>query len=312
MASVISSFPCINNDMINEVYNYEYGYLFCYNNGSRICRIDTEKISEDSEVFMVNDNTGIWNPDEYNIGIKKRFEFKRNHILFGENGIACSSAVLGTAVVWTSPDSKQRGIIQVGEIRNDDEEISFDMEYFFEKAQLRGDVTFTEVLYIKKPGSPSEDEQHLANECGCIVGELENYYLRFDGNGSIFPIYEISDKNKPLWTLICDWEDPRYDSFSECIAIYINNAHKNYKYLDKSKRTYDGQLLKEIIASALTIVITKLKNEACWDDIAGGNAEFDDGSVAQAVSYFITTLGWNVTKPELLSYSIREFFDERM
>ena len=70
--------------------------------------------------------------------------------------------------------------------------------------------------------------------------------------------------------------------------------------------------MKEIISSALTIVIMKLQNESCWNDIVLGNAEFDEGSVAQAVSYFITTLGWRVDKPENISESIRKFFDERM
>ncbi|MFW2491719.1 hypothetical protein ACN077_24655 [Clostridium chromiireducens] len=313
MASAISSFPCINLDMIDTICIYEGGYSFCYKSGNGIQPLIAEKISEDSAIYTASDSKGIWNCDNYNIGIIKHYEFKNISILFGENGIACRDSVIGAAIVWTSPDSKQRGVINVGEIRNNCEELSFHTEYFFEKAQLRGDIRFSTILYIKKCGNPSDNEQHLANECGCILGELDNYYLRLDGNGSMFPIYEISDKKKPLWTLSCEWEDPRYDSFSESIAININTAHKNYKNLDKSKVIhYDEQLMKEIISSALTIVIMKLKSEACWNDIATGYTQFEDGSVAQAVSYFITTLGWNVDKAENISRSIREFFDERM
>ncbi|MFT5874840.1 MAG: hypothetical protein ACI8WT_003819 [Clostridium sp.] len=261
---------------------------------------------------MIKDSIGIWNPDEYNLIINRQYKFNNYNIIFGEKGIACSDSMIGIAVVWTSADSKQRGIIEVGEINNTNEELHFSMEYFFDKAQLRGDIEFTTILYIKNTGNPLRNEQHLANSCGCIVGEIDKFYLRLDGTGSIFPIYEINDLYKPLWYLNCEWEDPRYDDFVECVSIYINSGHKNYKYLDKTRRTYDEQLLKEIMASALTIVITKLRSETFWDSIAGGTAEFEDGSIAQAVSYFIKTLGWNVTKPELLSYSIRKFFDERM
>lgn len=313
MASAISSFPCIDEDMAQKVYFNENQYSFYYDNGSSRCELISEKMSDDSEVYTVNDSEGIWNPNDYNIGLHRHFEFKDVNILFGENGVACTDAVIGVGIVWTSTDSKQRGVIPVGEIHNNCNKISFDADFMFEEAQLRGEILLSTILYIKKAGMVLEGEQHLANECGCILGELDFYNLKIDGNGSIFPIYEFSDKNKPLWTLSCEWEDPRYDSFSESIFININKAHKNYRKLDKSKPiVYDDQLMKEIISGALTIIIMKLQNESCWNDIALGNAEFDEGSVAQAVSYFITTLGWKVDKPESISESIRKFFDERM
>lgn len=312
MPAAISSFPMITEDMLKDISIEMSEYSFGYMENSKKNFLDCERISDDSLIYMIKDNEGIWNPDEYNFSINRQYKFNNYNTLFGENGIACSDSVVGIAVVWTSANSKQRGIIDVGEINNKYEELYFNMEYFFDKAQLRGDVEFTTIIYIKNPGNPLSNEQHLANSCGCIVGEIDKLYLRLDGIGSMFPIYEINDSDKPLWYLNCEWEDPRYDDFAECVSIYINTGHKNYKYLDKTKRTYDEQLLKEIMASALTIVITKLRSEIFWDSIVSGTAEFEDGSVAQAVSYFVTTLGWNVTKPELLSYSIRKFFDERM
>jgi len=312
MPVAISSFPMITEDMLKDINIEMSEYSFGYMENGKKNFLGCERISDDSAIYMINDIEGVWNPDEYNFSINRQYKFNYYSTLFGEKGIACSDSVIGIAVVWTSPDSKQRGIIDVGEMKNIYEEVHFDMEYYFDKAQIRGDVEFTTIIYIKNPGNPLSNEQHLANSCGCIVGEIDKLYLRFDGTGSMFPIYEINDLDKPLWYLNCEWEDPRYEDFAECVSIHINTGHKNYKYLDKAKRTYDEQLLKEIMASALTIVITKLRSETFWDSIISGTAEFDDGSVAQAASYFITTLGWNVTKPELLSYSIRKFFDERM
>lgn len=312
MPAAISSFPMITDDMIKDMSIEKSEYSFCYVESRKKNFLNCEKISDDSEIYMINDNEGIWNLDEYNFGINREYKINNYYILFGEKGIACSDSVVGIAVVWTSADSKQRGIIEVGEIHNTCEELYFNMEYFFNKAQLRGDVEFTTIIYIKDYGNPLSNEHHLANSCGCIVGEVDKFYLRLDGGGSMFPVYEINELDKPLWYLNCEWEDPRYDDFAECVSIYINTGHKNYKYLDKTKRTYDEQLLKEIMASALTIVITKLRIEVFWDSIVSGTAEYEDGSVAHAINYFITTLGWNVAKPELLSYSIRKFFDERM
>lgn len=312
MPAAISSFPMITEEMLNDINIEMSEYSFGYVENSKKNYLNCERISEDSAICMISDTEGIWNPDEYNLSINRKYKFNNYYILFGENGIACSDSVVGLAVVWTSADSKQRGVIEVGEIHSTYEELYFNMEYFFLKAQLRGDVEFTTIIYIKNSGKPSSNEKHLANSCGCIVGEIDKFYLRLDGGGSIFPIYEVNEVDKPLWYLNCEWEDPRYDDFAESVSIYINTEHKNYKYLDKTKKTYDEQLLKEIMASALTIITTKLRNETLWDLIVSGTTEFDDGSVAQAVSYFITTLGWNVSKPELLSYSIRKFFDERM
>lgn len=313
MASVISSFPCINRNMIDNICSYNKEYNFYYDAGNRRNQLESEKISDDSELYTVSDPQGRWNPDEYNIGLRKHYEFKNTSILFGEQGVARKDAVIGVAIIWTSSDSKQRGVINAGEIYYGCDETSFDAEYLFQTAQLRGDITFTTSLYIKKPGNSRDNEYFLANQCGCIVGEVDCYTLRLDGSGSMFPIFEISDKSKPLWTLNCDWEDARYDSFSESISININTAHKNYKHLDRSKpRLYDDQLMKEIMSGALTIIIMKLRSEPFWNDIAGGNTGFDEGSVAQAVSYFVTVLGWDADKPENISYSIRKFFDERM
>ncbi|WP_236897754.1 hypothetical protein [Clostridium beijerinckii] len=312
MPAAISSFPMITEEILNDINIGMSDYSFSYIKNCKKSLLNCERVSDDSAICMINDDEGIWNPDEYAFSINRKYKFNNYYILFGENGIACSDAVIGVAIMWTSADSKQRGIIEVGEIHNTYEELYFNMEHLFNKAQLRGDVEFTTIIYIKNTGNQLGTEEHLANSCGCIVGEIDKFYLRLDGAGSMFPIYETSELDKPLWEVKCEWEDPRYDDFGECVSININTAHKNYKYLDKTKRTYDEQLLKEIMASALTIVITKLRSETFWDLIVNGTAEYEDGSVAQAVNYFITTLGWNVTNPELLSFSIRKFFDERM
>mgnify|MGYP000754980168 FL=1 len=125
-------------------------------------------------------------------------------------------------------------------------------------------------------------------------------------------MYEIHEPGQPLWYVKCDWIDPTYDLFSDSVSIYINTAHKNYKYLDKTKRTFDEQLLKEIMASALGVIITKLKEQENYWDATTSGEDLQNGSVSEAIHYFIDTLEWDVSGPEAMSLSIRKFFDQRI
>ena len=144
-----------------------------------------------------------------------------------------------------------------------------------------------------------------------IVDVYSEYWnkitVRLDGIGSEFPIYEINNPTLTLWYIECNWKDPTYDQFIECISIYFNKGHKNYKFLEK-----DNQLLNEIMASALFLLITKLKSQEDYWDATMEGYDLLEGSVSAAVNYFIKTLGWKVDSPEALSISIRDFFDKRM
>ncbi len=312
MASNISLFPMIDDDMLKKIRFQCDPYRFYYLRDELEYGLSSEPIDGSNSVFKLEDPEGIWAPDDYNLGLKRRYTLRTYQCLFGDNGVACSNAVLGIAVVWTSADSKQRGVIQVGEITNSAKDVEFKLNYEFNEAQLRGEVEFTTIIYIKNAGTPLLNEEHLANEYGCVLGELDKFTIALDGNGSIFPMYEVNEPSQPLWYAKCDWDDPTYESFGECVSIYINKAHRNYKYLDKTKKTFDEQLLKEIMASALMLVITKLKQDVNYWDVTVNGDNLKKGSVSQAVYYFISTLEWDVSSLETLSLSIRKFLDQRL
>lgn len=312
MASNISLFPMIDDDMLKKIRFQCDPYRFYYLRDELEYGLSSEPIDGSNSVFKLEDPEGIWAPDDYNLGLKRRYTLRTYQCLFGKNGVACSNAVLGIAVVWTSADSKQRGVIQVGEITNSAMDVEFKLNHEFNEAQLRGEVEFTTIIYIKNAGTPLLNEEHLANEYGCVLGELDKFTIALDGNGSIFPMYEVNEPSQPLWYVKCDWDDPTYESFGECVSIYINKAHRNYKYLDKTKKTFDEQLLKEIMASALMLVITKLKQDVNYWDVTVNGDNLKKGSVSQAVYYFISTLEWDVSSLETLSLSIRKFLDQRL
>jgi hypothetical protein len=313
MAANISLFPVITDELLNKIRFQASPYELYYVRDDQEYKLCAEELDGGSTVHKVIDDEGIWSPDDYQLCVRRKYFIRTYQCLFGSDGIVCNNAKLGLAVMWTSSDSKQRGVIPIGTIENSQSDLELELNYEFAEAQLRGDVEFSTIVFVKEAGTPLWDEEHLANQYGCVLGELESkFVIRLDGVGSVFPIYEIIEPGQPLWYVKCDWDDPTYDLFSECVSININIAHKNYKYLDKTKRTFDEQLLKEIMASALVIVITKLKEQENYWDVTTVGEELQSGSVSEAANYFINTLEWDVSGPEAISLSIRKFFDQRM
>lgn len=312
MAANISLFPIINDELLGKIRYQTTPYELYYINEDQEFLLRTEEIKGSAMIHKIVDDDGIWSPDDFNFCIRRKYNIRTYQCLFGENGIACNDAILGIALMWTSSDSKQRGIIPIGDIKNSAKDIDLILNYEFSKAQLRGLIEFTTIIYIKTVGKPSLKEEHLANEYGYLLGELDKFTIKLDGEGSVFPIYEINEPRQPLWYVKCEWDDPTYEKFSDCISININRAHKNYKFLDKTKRTFNEQLLKEIMSSALILIITKLKEQGNYWDVTINGDDLQSGSVSEAIYYFINTLEWDVSTPEAISLSIRKFFDQRM
>ena len=313
MANSLPLFPVLSDERRNKIrYMITEDYQFSYTNNEESYHLETDETAEGSGVYKLIDQEGDWSPDVHNLCVHRRGQLSSISGLFGKYGIVCSNAVIGVATIWTSSDSKQRGAIEVGEIKNTDAISRLELDYEFDVAQLRGRVDFSTILYVKKAGTPNKEERHLANTYGCLLGELDRISVLLDGNGSVFPIYEVYEPDQPLWYVRCTWEDPTFDQFVDCVSLIINTAHHNYRFLDKKRKSYDEQLMLEIMASALTIIISELKEDPnYWDETVNGNS-LQRGSVSEAVNYFIKTHGWDVTSIESLSISIHKFFDQKV
>lgn len=319
MATPIFLYPSLNENMIEHVFQAKK-YTFSYTG------IDGFDRDLAYETFEVNASVnclrtdGVWSADKNNLFVKRTVALKNYRILFGPDGLACRNARLGMSLVWTSPDSRQRGaepIVEVGispEQFAEKQDHSFaegEIDLEFSAAKIRGDVNFSVVLYIAKAGIPEDDELHLANEEGFVLGTFDSFTLRIDGTGSLFPVFEVYEKDQPLWYVRCDWTDPTFDQFTESVSININTAHKNYKFIDRSQRTFCSQLLVEIMSSALCCIIEKIRSEQYLEQILG-EEEMESGSVGEVVRYFANTLGWDFFTPDKLSLSTRKFFDGRL
>lgn len=312
MASNMLLFPTLTKDLEKKIRFQKKPFTFYYVKDEEECILVDEPIEAQSSICFIKDEAGIWSQDEFNFCFRRKYCLRTFQCLFGENGIACHSAKLGMAIIWTSSDSKQRGVIPIGEFGEKDIILEATAKMEYHKAQLRGEVNFSTILYIAEAGEPKASELHLANENGYILGELDNYTIKLDGCGSAFPVFEVYEENQPLWYVKCDWLDPTVDLFEDCISINLNQAHKNYKYIDQKDKMYNGQLLAEIMASAITIIIEKLRSDpGYWEQVII-NDSLENGSIGQAIFYFSDTLQWDLSTPESVSLCARKFFDQRM
>lgn len=313
MVNEVLLYPSLNEVLSSKIRFSKKDFQFFYTDSDEEeHELENESLDQSSSVYCIKDKNGIWTQTDHNLCFRRKYCLRTFQCLFGEKGIVCQNAKLGMAIQWTSSDSRQRGIVQIGEFGIDDKIFEAEVEKKFKKAQLRGKIDFTTILYVAKSGEPNANESHLANKNGYILGELDKYTIILDGRGSSFPIFEVFDPGQPLWYVKCDWTDPTSDSFSDCVSINLNTAHKNYAYIDRTKKQYDRQLLFEIMASAITVIIEKVRQDSggYWEQIIqGDNLEY--GSVGQAIFYFYKTLGWDLNSAESISLSARKYFDRK-
>ena len=319
MATQFFLYPSLTDDIKEDIFQAKK-YSFSYTGIDGIDRdLDYETTEVNSSVNCLRTD-GVWSADKYNLCIKRTVAVKNYRRLFGPDGLACRNARLGLSIVWTSPDSRQRGAEPIVDFGVSEEQFAEkddhtfaegEIDFEFVCAKIRGDVNFSVALYIAKAGIPAKDEGHLANEEGFVLGVFDSFVLRIDGNGSLFPVFEVYEKDQPLWYVRCDWIDPASDLFDESVSININTAHENYKYIDRTQKTFCYQLLVEVMSSALCCIIEKIRSEKYLDQILGDD-EMEYGSVGEAVRYFANTLEWDFSTPDKLSFSIRKFFDRRL
>lgn len=309
MSNDLTLFPVLSEDLKQKIQFHQTSYKFYYTDNG----VENDLQCKDSDslnTFSLFDENGHWDIDKHNFGFTRSYSVRFHKLLFGSKGIVCQDAELGIAVIWTSSDSRQRGVIAAqGTIRYSEPSAEIKIKHSFEIAQLRGSVRLKTVLYIKKSGFPFDEEQHLANTYGLILGELSNEILLLDGNGSEFPVVIKNDPDQPLWWVECEWNEPAKDLFAESVLIVLNEGHDDYVYIDKNSPSYNQAMLKEIFSQALLVIITKLKeNPSDWEDAVNDN-DLGQGSVSEVISYFLNVLDWKLESAVTTSLSIRKFFE---
>lgn len=315
MAITLPSYPQLNDSLLLLSKWSASSFRFYYETSDHERRaLDVRPTLDDSRSYL-EDIAGKWDPGTCHLYVEAQVNLEKPAALFGKHGICCNDGVIGIGIQWYSRQSRQRGSAEGMAVKCSDNSISKKMAVHFEPGQIRGDLSLEIVFYIKQAGKMNEDEKQLANTPGYLLGSpsMSAVQLRLDGSGSTFPIVtEALGKDRPLWHLYCDWDEPEYEQFDEAVTLILNQDHPAYPQVDRVSSKFNPYLLVQILAACMTQIIMTFKdNEDSWEKMLTGEDLFE-GSVAQAVNYYIVALEWNTTDIIELSESIRLYLERKM
>ncbi len=275
---------------------------------SNECVSLVEKDIKGSRLYYLEDEAEEWSNDSFGFTIEGKINMETLDWIKGDKGYAPSNSSVGIAIEWMSRSSRQRGSVRLS-CEEIDNKLVGEYALQFQPGQLRGDLVFRLIIYIAERGTPKANEVHLANVPGMIIGELDSWVVMLDGISSMFPIYISSDPKQPLWLVQCNiQDDPFHELFNDCVKIYLNKAHKDYKYIDEKSSDYNGLFLKHVIASAMVELITILRDGGVLKDFDSEYAT--PGSVMAAVTRFIDVFHWEIEDMSRIHHSIMMFFDK--
>ena len=299
----ISPFPLLNKQLISKMgFSIMEQMTFSYENNGHLFQFDSD--GDNEPIMLVRPG---WNPDTDALQMKASYSFGNLKYVFGEEGIACKNAILGVAILWKSHDSRQRGvIIDETELDRFSLNVTVNIKHCFKNAQFRGRVSFETVLYIKTIDN-KYNEKHLANIQGAVLGVLDQKDVYFDGYGSTCQTYRNPDPNGPLWRVLCSIDEPLSDSFYENVVIEINPLHPGYTFIDLDSKQYNPEMLKEIMAAQMAVVVMSVKMKCSnedWKSIVEGDAE--RGSIGNVI-FSLINQGVDTESPISCADSIRRY-----
>lgn len=310
---MISVFPVLNQKLF-KVIDYSYTDVFATKINTSLIPLELRDSDDENNVKILQESDDEpWSLKDSNLLIKRTVCIKNPKLLFGEQGIACKKSKIGIGLRWSSQNSRQRNICEIAEIDNKTQGIKKSVSLSFEKSSLINNLVLETILYLKESGIPEENEKFLGNKQGIVLGVLDGINIRLDGNGSEFPIFEdeTSLSSDPLWSLKVDCNEPASSSFYDCFQLYLNIHNPNYKYVDKTKDTFDPYLLIEIVSTALTILVLKLKEDPDdWNEM-DNNIGLEDDSISKAVYYFKHDLNMDFDNPASIHESFRRYYEQK-
>ncbi len=320
MAIHIPTFPVLTDELAKSSGFKVSDPTFYYHYVDKEKGEDRELATTDSFFHALFDRHGIWTADgDQNLKIKGSIEFTHACELYGPNGIAPASSNIGIGLRWCSAQSKQRGTERIAHLKNKDGKQFFTYEHSFRAGQLRGQVNFSIVLYLKENCNPAPEEIHLARTQGTIIGESTPFILKIDGVSPDIAIIYFEDEEAPLWDMEVNCQNPiEMPMDSDALKIRFNKKHENFKYIDQQNNQYVPAMLSEVLSSALTIFVNSLRSEAddecCLNNILEDNLDQEPkpGSIADSILKFQNELHMDLTTPTSTAISFKKYFDAEL
>ncbi|KGP91255.1 hypothetical protein N780_08580 [Pontibacillus chungwhensis BH030062] len=314
MSQAIALYPTIDEQLTTKL-GFEPGpFKFSYTTDV-VQDMETQYLDVNSSVSLIKfEDPGYqWDPDNKNLIVRRTSYISNPAFLFGQYGVVPKDAELAVGVLWSSKSVNMRGAQKLTTFNAASASpVQIDLDLDFSPGNLKHELYLEMIVYISKPGNAGDNETHLGNQPGLILGTIDTTRIVLEGNGSVFPIVEVAEETMPLWWVVCAWTDILEDGFDEeNVKICINTAHKNFDQVYSGKKIQDSPLFLEIMASSLQTIIHKAQESGSWQNVKSGD-DLVPGSIGAAIHYFITTFGWDVSSPESLSFSIRQYLEDHM
>lgn len=293
------------SDKQQKFLNIQTSLEACYHYNN-----DNEELilHKEENQYSLESINGLWNINDHGLKINLKLSLDNACVLYGPDGIADTSSEISMVVTWKSSQSKDRGVLGCQRVRNINETQILSFSKSFEKHTYHGTIELSVRLVLTKSGHFTNFS--LNNTTGVIIGEIKKLFISVDGSGSLFPIKNIQDKEKPLWQVKMDFTDPTQDLFVDSFKILLNTAHKDYIFIDlANKEKYCGRLVSEIVQQAIIALLTKLLDDKNLIDIE--NIDYQEGSVLQVVKYMIDTKEFDISSVESIINTVAKYFDKR-
>ena len=318
MSKTVKMFPVLNDALKEEAGINVCEPEFSYMQDEEEVKLILEDHEKEGNTYsaLLRDPRCSWFPDDNKLIAGWKITISNPRCLFGKDGIAPADATLGVAVRWSSSGTEQQNTIPFGEFTDRNKMLIFEGEFEYPEGFLKNCLQLEFIVYLKKSGKIKTSETHLGNISGTVLGIVAVYQVYIDGNGSLFPILIEEDKKQPLWRIVHASFDVMSDLFSEDnIAIYLNCAHPDYHLIDRDSSDYNISFFSEVLSNALTlmteVIIEQARAGGEWENILKGE-NYEEGSIAAAVSYFIRKLGWNPESILTLSESVHEYINRNL
>ena len=306
----LDSYPKLTPVLLDSIGFMEKTLLLSYIEDGTTYNLEFKE-SEDG--IVIDDPRLLWDLGMHNLDIAYSFSIDRIAPLFEEHGIAGSSDELGIALIWIDKASQVRGSLDVGEvdIRSTNADLSLSVNLHMKRNMLREKLDVALVLYMKRPDVNKDSSRRTCKITGAILGVLRSFSFLIEDEGSIFPIVKVSEKGKALWWLTYDFSDPHAPFNSDTFCVYINELHPDYPVLyDEKKPREVTPLMREMMASVMTILIEKGLEAVDPSDLKSSVMNVPIGSIAHLMNYYVNnqdiSAGDNVSE---LARKVREYLN---
>lgn len=258
----LSFFPVLTEELIEACGCQCSKYTFSYKDTNQ----EQELKQSGKNTVKLSEPSDSWKVEQDGLILKKEVKIAHPHLLYGKQGIAPQGAQIGICIIWTNRSLTQTGYILpvVDNTTPTGRTCTFWHEFL--PGEIKGDLELSLVVYLKEQAKVvAAGEDHLINEAGVTLGDIETLSLDFNSIYMEFPIEECNAKDQPLWWVeFSQWEDPRVDLFSkENICLYLNTAYDDCPMVGESIKNLE--LLIQIISTTYLLIFKKLNDEELHD-----------------------------------------------